>query len=55
MIGITIGKSVGRGKGAGNIAIDYLEEQIKKQGYKHIELGVFAFNHHAQALSKEVL
>lgn len=43
-IGITIGESVGRGKGVGYVAMKYLEEQIKQQGLKRIELGVFAFN-----------
>lgn len=43
-IGITIGESEGRGKGIGYSAIQYLEEQIKKQGLKRVELGVFEFN-----------
>lgn len=49
-IGITIGESEGRGKGIGYEAIQYLEEQIKKQGLKRIELGVFEFNKQAQKL-----
>ena len=32
-MGITIGEPEGRGKGVGKLAIHYLEEQIKKQGY----------------------
>jgi len=53
-IGITIGESDGRGKGVGKIAIHYLEEQIKKQGYKRIELGVFEFNHQAHKLYQKM-
>lgn len=49
-IGITIGESKGRGKGIGYEAIQYLEGQIKKQGLKRIELGVFEFNKQAQKL-----
>lgn len=43
-IGITIGEPGGRGKGVGFAAMKHLEEQIKKQGLKRIELGVFEFN-----------
>ncbi len=53
-IGITIGESVGRGKGIGKLAIHYLEEQIKKQGYKRIELGVFEFNQQAHKLYQKM-
>ena len=49
-IAITIGESLGRGKGVGYAAIQYLEEQIKEQGLKRIELGVFEFNTQAQKL-----
>ncbi|PTY76869.1 GNAT family N-acetyltransferase [Heyndrickxia sporothermodurans] len=49
-IGITIGESVGRGKGIGYKAIQFLEEQIKTQGLKRIELGVFEFNNQAHSL-----
>ena len=49
-IAITIGESIGRGKGIGYAAIQYLEEQIKKQGLNRIELGVFEFNKQAQKL-----
>jgi RimJ/RimL family protein N-acetyltransferase len=46
-IGILIGEEIGRGKGIGRLAIEYLEQQIKLQGLKRIELGVFEFNEHA--------
>ncbi|TYS62623.1 GNAT family N-acetyltransferase [Sutcliffiella horikoshii] len=53
-IGITIGESEGRGKRIGYEAIQYLEEQIKKQGLKRIELGVFEFNIKAQKLYQKL-
>jgi RimJ/RimL family protein N-acetyltransferase len=53
-IGITIGEPEGRGKGVGNVAIQYLEEQIKKVGLKRIELGVFEFNIQAQKLYQKL-
>ena len=43
-IGISIGEESGRGKGIGYLAMQYLEEQIRLQGLKRIELGVFEFN-----------
>jgi RimJ/RimL family protein N-acetyltransferase len=43
-IGIIIGEETGRGRGIGFQAIKYMEEQIKAQGLKRIELGVFEFN-----------
>jgi RimJ/RimL family protein N-acetyltransferase len=43
-IGIIIGKEIVRGKGIGHQALQYLEEEIRKQGLKRIELGVFEFN-----------
>jgi RimJ/RimL family protein N-acetyltransferase len=43
-IGIIIGEERARGKGIGQQALDYLEEEIRKQGLKRIELGVFEFN-----------
>lgn len=43
-IGITIGEESGRGRGIGYYALRYLEEQIKLEGLKRIELGVFEFN-----------
>lgn len=53
-IGITIGESEGRGKGIGVEAMNYIEEQIKKDGLKRIELGVFEFNTRAQKLYKKL-
>jgi RimJ/RimL family protein N-acetyltransferase len=49
-IGIIIGEAVGRGKGVGYLAIQYLEEQIRRQGLKRVELGVFEFNTNALRL-----
>ena len=43
-IGIGIGEESARGKGIGFLAMQYLEEQIKRQGLQRIELGVFEFN-----------
>lgn len=43
-IGISIGEEIGRGKGIGYLAMQHLEEQIKRQGLKRIELGVLEFN-----------
>ncbi|TFJ92415.1 GNAT family N-acetyltransferase [Lentibacillus salicampi] len=53
-IGITIGEPEGRGKGIGYEAMQYLEEQIKEQGIKRIELGVFEFNKPAQILYQKL-
>ncbi|MFE7065114.1 GNAT family N-acetyltransferase [Sutcliffiella sp. NPDC057660] len=53
-IGITIGEPEGRSKGVGHVAIQYLEEQIKKEGLKRIELGVFEFNIQAQKLYQKL-
>jgi RimJ/RimL family protein N-acetyltransferase len=53
-IGIIIGEEIGRGKGVGYLAIQYLEEQIKLQGLKRIELGVFEFNTNAIKLYKNL-
>jgi RimJ/RimL family protein N-acetyltransferase len=52
-IGITIGEESGRGKGIGYQALQYLEEQIKSEGLKRIELGVFEFNFRAVKLYKK--
>ncbi len=49
-IGITIGEAHGRGKGIGQQALHYLEQQIAMQGLTRIELGVFEFNQPAFAL-----
>jgi ribosomal protein S18 acetylase RimI-like enzyme len=53
-IGITIGDPEGRGKGIGYKAIQYLEEEIKKQGLNRVELGVFEFNTQAQKLYRKL-
>ena len=53
-LGITIGETIGRGKGIGYAAIQYLEAQVKKQGLKRIELGVFEFNNQAQKLYQKL-
>lgn len=53
-IGITIGEEDGRGKGIGFKAIQYLEEEIKKQGLTRIELGVFEFNTRAYKLYQQL-
>lgn len=53
-IGINIGEAFARGKGIGVQAMKYLEEQIRKQGLKRIELGVFEFNTNAIKLYKKV-
>lgn len=43
-VGIIIGEETGRGKGIGYLALEYLEHELKSQGLKRIELGVFEFN-----------
>ena len=53
-IGIMIGEASGRGKGIGYLAMKYLEEQIRLQGLKRIELGVFEFNKNAINLYKKL-
>ena len=53
-IGITIGEESARGKGLGVEAMQFLEEEIKKAGFKRIELGVFEFNEPAQTLYKKM-
>ena len=49
-IGITLGEASARGKGLGDHAMRFLEEEIKTAGFKRIELGVFEFNQPAQKL-----
>jgi len=49
-IGIIIGEEIARGKGIGGQALQYLEEEVQKQGLKRIELGVFEFNKNALKL-----
>lgn len=46
-IGIIIGEGTARGKGIGRRALQHLEEEIRQQGLKRIELGVFEFNTNA--------
>jgi RimJ/RimL family protein N-acetyltransferase len=53
-IGIVIGEEMGRGRGIGYPAIQYLEQQIKLQGLKRIELGVFEFNTNAIKLYQKL-
>lgn len=53
-ISITIGEESARGKGIGVLAMQYLEEEIQKAGYKRIELGVFEFNEPAQKLYQKM-
>lgn len=53
-IGITIGEESARGKGLGKLAMQYLEGEIRKAGYKRIELGVFEFNLSAQKLYQKM-
>lgn len=49
-IGILIGEENGRGKGIGTHAMQFLEEEIKAQKFRRIELGVFEFNTRAIGL-----
>ncbi|MBQ6447435.1 MAG: GNAT family N-acetyltransferase [Bacillus sp. (in: Bacteria)] len=53
-IAITIGEEIARGRGVGSISLKYLEEEIKKQGLKRIELGVFEFNKNAHKLYQKL-
>ncbi|MBH0164904.1 GNAT family N-acetyltransferase [Fictibacillus sp. 7GRE50] len=53
-LGITIGESIGRGKGIGFQALSFLEGEIKSNGLKRIELGVFEFNYPAQKLYQKL-
>ena len=53
-IGITIGESIGRGKGVGYEAMLFLEKEIAARGLKRIELGVFEYNEQAQKLYKKL-
>jgi RimJ/RimL family protein N-acetyltransferase len=53
-LGIIIGEETARGKGIGHLALQYLEEQIKLQGLKRIELGVFEFNKQAIRLYEKL-
>lgn len=49
-IGISIGEAMGRGRGIGFQAMQFIEEQIRLDGLKRMELGVFEFNTKAHAL-----
>ena len=53
-IGISIGEASARGKGTGTQAMEYLEEQIKTQDLRRIELGVFEFNTNAMKLYEKM-
>lgn len=53
-IGITIGEESARGQGIGPLAMQYLEEEIRKAGCERIELGVFEFNTPAQKLYQKM-
>lgn len=53
-VGITIGEASARGKGVGALAMQFLEEEIQKEGFNRIELGVFEFNEPAQKLYKKM-
>jgi RimJ/RimL family protein N-acetyltransferase len=49
-IGINIGEKSARHRGIGYEAMNYLENQIRSQGLKRIELGVFEYNENARRL-----
>lgn len=53
-IGITIGEAHGRGRGIGQQALEYLEQQIRAHPLRRIELGVFEFNTPALALYQKM-
>jgi RimJ/RimL family protein N-acetyltransferase len=53
-ISITIGEPRERGKGIGQLALEFLEAQIAAEGLERIELGVFEFNAPAIALYKKL-
>jgi RimJ/RimL family protein N-acetyltransferase len=53
-IGILIGDDAGRGRGIGSLAMQYLEDHIRTQGLKRIELGVFEFNTNAIKLYQKL-
>jgi RimJ/RimL family protein N-acetyltransferase len=53
-LGITIGEGEGRGKGIGYQALQYLEQQVREQGLRRIELGVFEFNAPALAVYRKL-
>lgn len=49
-ISLCIGEKQWRGKGVGQQALNFIEAVAQMQGFSVIELGVFAYNHAAQAL-----
>lgn len=53
-VGLNIGNESARGKGIGTLAMKYLEEQIRAQGFQRIELGVFEFNTNAIKLYQKL-
>ena len=53
-IGINIGEESARGRGIGVRAMQFLEEKVRDQGLKRIELGVFEFNTRAIRLYKKM-
>lgn len=53
-MGIVIGEEMGRGRGIGYPAMQFLEQEIKLQGLKRIELGVFEFNTNAIKLYQKL-
>lgn len=53
-LGITLGEEVGRSKGIGYQALQYLEGEIKAQRLKRMELGVFEFNTNAIKLYEKL-
>jgi RimJ/RimL family protein N-acetyltransferase len=53
-IGINIGEESARGKGIGTVAMQFLEQQIRIERFKRIELGVFEFNTNAIELYQKL-
>lgn len=53
-IDIIIGEETARGKGIGYLAVQFLEAEIRLQGLKRIELGVFEFNKNAIRLYEKL-
>jgi RimJ/RimL family protein N-acetyltransferase len=53
-IGIVIGEGSARGQGVGNLAMNFIERQIRAQGFRRIELGVFEFNTRAIKLYQKL-
>jgi len=49
-IGISIGEKSARHRGIGAEALKHLEKEIRSEGLKRIELGVFEFNENARRL-----